>query len=130
MAQISVTELMFDLDFCDPVTVQRQVMTIGNDGNAVYQPVTINILASIQPSGSDTLEVQPDSSRTEAHFEIITAFPLVAATDITGADVIVWDQRQFRVVSIDRLGNFTTGNGHFEAVMELMSISPVPLDAQ
>jgi hypothetical protein len=128
VALIGVSELLLDPDFVDPVTVLRQVQTVGDDGIAVYEVQSIDILASIQ-SNTDRLEMLPDLSRTEGAYDIITTFPLLTATDTNGADVVVWNGRQHRVITIGRFGNFATGFGHYEGVMEIMSISPVPQDA-
>jgi hypothetical protein len=130
VANISVAELLLDFDFVDPVTVMRQVQVIGTDGIGVYQQAAINILASIQATGGDTLLMAPDASRTESTYDIITTSPLLTASDSTGADVIVWNGRQFRLITVARFDNFRTGFGHYEGVMELMSINPVPTDAR
>lgn len=128
MANISVSELLLDPDFVDPVTVLRQVEVVGDDGIAVRQIVPIEILASIQ-SNTDTLIMQPELARTEGAYEIITTFPLLTATDNTAADMVIWNGRQHRVVSIGRFGNFSPGQGHFEGVMEVVSLNPIPTDA-
>jgi hypothetical protein len=130
MANISVSELLFDPDFVDPVTVLREVLTVGDDGMGVYAPVQINIVASIQAASGDSLMMSPDMSRTESGYEIITTFPLLTASDATGADIVQWNGRQFRLISVARFDNFQTGFGHYEGMMELMSINPVPTDAQ
>lgn len=130
MANISVAELLVDPDFVDSCTVLRQVTKVGDDGIAVTQPVSIAIVASIQAQGGDNLFTSPDLARTEGSYEIITTFPLVAATDATMADIVVWNGRQHRVVSIGRFGNFTQGFGHYEGVMEIVSLNPVPQDAR
>lgn len=129
MANITVAELLLDPDFVDPVTVLRQIETIGDDGIAVYRQASIPIVASIQSQSGDTLAMLPDLARTEGSYEIITTFPLLAATDATGPDIVVWNGRHHRVTSIGRFGNFTNGFGHFEGTMEIMSLNPVPLDA-
>ena len=128
MALISVAELLLDPDFVDSVTVLRQVETVGDDGIAVREIVSITIMASIQ-SNSDNLVMPPELSRTEGSYEIITTFPLLTATDTNAADVVVWNGRQHRVVSIGRFGNFREGFGHFEGVMEITSLTPIPQDA-
>jgi hypothetical protein len=128
MANIGVSELLLDPDFVDTVTVLRQVEIIGDDGIAVRQPLSINILASIQ-SNDDALTMTPDLARTEGAYEIITTFPLLTATDTNSADIVLWNGKQHRVTSIGRFGNFATGFGHFEGIMEIISIQPVPLDA-
>jgi hypothetical protein len=130
MANISVAELLLDPDFTDPVTVLRQVETVPDDGRGQFQQVPINIVASIQATGGDALFMTPDASRTESTYDILTTFPLVTATDATGADVIVWNGRQFRLITVARFDNFQNGFGHYEGVMELMSINPVPTDAR
>jgi hypothetical protein len=128
MANIGVSELLLDPDFVDQVIVLRQVEIMGDDGIAVRQPQSINILASIQ-SNDDTLQMTPDLARTEGSYEIITTFPLLTATDTSSADVVVWNGRQHKVTSVARFGNFATGFGHFEGIMEIISVQPVPLDA-
>lgn len=128
MANISVAELLLDPDFVDEVTVLRQIETVNEEGMAVREVVPIQIIASIQ-SNSETLLMAPELSRTEGSYEIITTFPLLTATDNNAADVVVWNGRHHRVISVGRFGNFSPGFGHFEGVMEIISLNPTPADA-
>ena len=91
MALISVAELLYDADFVDPVTVLRMVQTVNEQGVAIHNRVPITILASIQSQGGDSLVTLPDLSRTSALFEILTASPLLTASDATGADMVEWN---------------------------------------
>jgi hypothetical protein len=124
MANISVAELLFDADFCDPCTVLRQVETVGSDGIVTYTTQSIPILASIQAMGGDDLMVTPDLARTGGSYEVITTFPLATATNSSKADTVLWRGIEFVVTSIGRFGNFANSAGHYEGVMEIKTISP------
>lgn len=126
MAQISVAELLYDPDFVDPCTVLRQIETVGNDGMAVMAVQSIPILASIQAASGDELDMQAELARTGGSYEVITTFPLQCATDATAADVVLWGNVQFTVISIGRFGNFSPAAGHYEGLMTIKTI-PVPL---
>jgi hypothetical protein len=117
MANISVVELTFDPDFVDPVTVVRQVQTVDDEGLAVITEQRISIVASIQSASGDELTMLPDLARTESTYEIITAFPLLTATDSTGADEVIWNDWRFVVISVGRFGNFAGNSGHYEGIM-------------
>jgi|SRR3954463_9566752 galactose-6-phosphate isomerase len=118
MALISVVELLSDPDFVDPVTVLRETEVVGEDGIAERSLRRISILASVQ-SNSDRLDILPEATRTSASYDIITAFPLMEATDSTNADLVQWQGMEFIVTSVGRFGNFANGHGHYEGVMEL-----------
>lgn len=121
MANLSVSELCFDADFVDPVTVLRQVETVGEDGVAERALESIPILASIQSNG-DRLDLLPEASRTSGSYDCITAFALCEATETTAADIVLWQGMEFLVTSVSRFGNFAPGRGHYEAVMEMRPV--------
>jgi hypothetical protein len=124
MALISVVELLSDPDFVDPVTVLRQVETVGSDGIVSYATQTINTFASIQAAGGDSLLVTPDLARTGGSYEVITTFPLATATDTCKADTVLWRGSEFVVTGVARFGNFAGLSGHYEGTMEIKTISP------
>ena len=76
---------------------------------------------SIQSASGDELLVTPDLARTGGTYEIITAFPLVTATDLHKADTVLWHDVEFVVISVGRFGNF---GGQWEGVMTIKDISP------
>ena len=117
MARISVTEVVNDPDFTDPVTVVRQQTTVGNDGLLVITEQQIQIYASIQSASGDDLLMTPDLARTESTYEIITTFPLLTATDSTAADEVIWSGWRFTVINVGRFGNWAGGAGHYEGTM-------------
>ena len=121
MANISVSSLLLDPDFVDPVTVRRQVETVGDDGRVTYETRTFQILASIQSMSGDNLFNDVDRSRNHGSYEVITTFPLAVATDTTSADIVLWSGVEFIVTSIGRFGNF---GGQYEGTMEIMTVSP------
>lgn len=121
MANVDVTQLLFDLDFVDPVTIVRQVETVGDDGIVSYETQRYDIWASIQSAGGDELLMNPDLARTGGTYEITTTFPLVTATDLTKADTVLWHDVEFVVISVGRFGNF---GGQFEGIMAIKTLSP------
>lgn len=124
MANISVAELLLDPDFVDPCVVVRSEETVSEEGYVSYQTRRIPILASIQASSGDELEMTPDLARTGGTYEVITQFPLVTATDLNKADTVLWKGVEFVVIAIDRFGNFSNGAGHYEGLMAIKTISP------
>ena len=123
MALISVVENLYDPDFLDPVVVKRQVQSVDADGLAVNVETSYNTFASIQ-SNSDNLTVTGDLARTEATYEVITAFPLLTATDSTAADEVLWNGHRFTVTTIGRFGNWAGNAGHYEGTMTLKPMVP------
>ena len=120
MALISVSELLTDPDFVDPVTVFRQTMTVGSDGMATTTRQAIPIVASVQAMTGEELALLPDLARAEGTMELITTFPLAIATDTTLADEVLWGGQIYTVISIARFGNF---GGQYEAIISLKSTS-------
>jgi hypothetical protein len=124
MANISVVENLFDPDFVDPVTVLRSVEVIGQDGRVTYQTQQFDILAYIGAMSGDDLTVTPDLARTGGSYEIITTFALATATDTNKADTVLWRGCEHVVTNVARFGNFANNAGHYEATMEIKTISP------
>jgi hypothetical protein len=124
MARISVVENLYDPDFIDPVTVMRRVQTVDADGLAVVTEQRIDIVASIQSASGDDLVMTADLARTESTYEIITTFPLLTATDTTGADEVIWNGWRFVVINVGRFGNWAGGAGHYEGTMRQKPMVP------
>jgi hypothetical protein len=124
MANISVTELLFDADFVDPVTVLRNMELVGPDGIVTYTEAAIPIVASVQSSAGDSLMMTPDMARSGSTYDIITTFPLATATDANKADTVIWRGIEFVVTGVARFGNFANNAGHYEGTMEAKTISP------
>jgi hypothetical protein len=124
MANISVTELLFDADFVDPVTVLRNMELVGPDGIVTYAEAAIPIVASVQSSAGDSLMMTPDLARSGSTYDIITTFPLATATDANKADTVIWRGIEFVVTGVARFGNFANNAGHYEGTMEAKTISP------
>jgi hypothetical protein len=123
MARITVSELLFDPDFCDEVTIQRSVEVVGDDGIVSWETESYIALASIQASGGDDLTMTTDASRTGGTYEITTTFPLATATDLTRADHVIWNDTTFIVINVARFNNF---GSQFEGLMTIKNISPGP----
>jgi hypothetical protein len=121
MANISVSELLFDPDFCDLVTIIRAVETVDEYGKVSYSMTEYEALASIQSAGGDELTMLPDLARTGGTYEITTCFPLCTATDLTKADTVIWRDSEFVVISVGRFDNF---GDQYEGVMTIKTISP------
>jgi len=123
MANISVAELLLDPDFIDPITVLRQVETVGNDGNGVITEQSFSTVASVQAASGDELVMTTDASRASSLYECITDFRLMPPSDITAnADVVIWRNMRFRVISVASFANFANGAGHYEAMMEMLPV--------
>ena len=120
MARISVRELLFDPDFVDLCIVVRSEEVVGEDGMVTYIETRHAVLASIQCNG-ESLEHTPDMARTTGDYEIITSFPLLAATNTTKADTVLWQNIEFVVHQVSRFGNF---GGQYEGIMGIRTISP------
>lgn len=121
MANISVSELLLDPDFCDAVTVIRSEEVVSEEGYVSYATRRINVIASVQSAGGDELTMTPDLARTGGTYEINTTFPLVTATDLNKADTVIWRDVEFVVIAVARFGNF---GSHYEGIMTIKSISP------
>lgn len=120
MALISVSELLVDADFADPVTVLRQVETVDDDGMVQLVQQRINLVAVVQSMSGEELALLPDLARAEGTMEILTTFPLAIATDSTAADEVIWGNKTYTVISIARFGNY---GSQYEGVMALKNVT-------
>jgi len=123
MALISVVEVL-DADFCDPVTVVRQHQFVDAGGRIVIVERRIEITASVQSAGADSHVYTPDATRVDGAYDIITVFPLTAASETTLPDAVEWRGARFQIESVQRFGNFAGLNGHYEGSMSFKSLLP------
>ena len=130
MANIDVTELFCDPDFCDSFTFIRRTEQVDLHGRA-QTPLnqTMTGYGSIQPLSGQALRMMPMLSNTQGSIEIWTNTPLQTLTDKLKPDIVCWDGNQYTVTAIP--GDFSNwGVGFGRYVGTLHSITSKGTDGQ
>lgn len=125
MANLDVTELLADPDMANDFVVVRTGVVMSASGEAIETPQQFYTYGVVGPASGQTLQLLPDEARTTASIRVITPFRLVPATDTTEADMILWDQRYWRVTLLSPFNNW--GEGFVDATCTLTSYTmPTP----
>lgn len=127
MANIDISELMFDPDFVDSFCVIRGVQQIDADGRAqTLQPIRTDAFGSVQPASGRTMQFFPELVRTDGVIEIYTVYGLQIETDGAAADEVLWRGKTYVVTHIDDVNNFS-GFVHAIATLKNLNVAPTQL---
>jgi hypothetical protein len=127
MAELDLSELMGDPDFADTgIQLIRNTQTLTN-GRVTLTPQNYFITASVQPVAAN-LDILADGQRVASRLSVYTQFQLLAATDTTSGDIVVWNGRNYMTRVVEDFSNF--GVGYVEATCELMAMTSLPVPPQ
>lgn len=91
MAEIDVTDLLSDPDFCDSFTVTRRNSEVDDQGYLQMVSTELpNIIGSVQPASGRTLQLRPDLANVNGVIEIWSVFDFQTDTDRAKSDLIQW----------------------------------------
>jgi len=122
MALLDVTEVLFDPILCDDFAVVRSTRSVSQAGLTVDTPGYYTAYGSVQPSSGADLNILPEMERIGAHITVTTTFRLVALTDSTAADQVVWNGKLYRVMHVNDWSAY--GQGFVEAICQLTGMTP------
>jgi hypothetical protein len=110
MANIDVSELMLDPDFCDEFSYLRRIEDVSLKGRSEGHVTQLTGYGSIQPLSGQVLRMMPQLANTEGTIEIWSTTPLQTLTDTLKADIVIWKGSRYTVTAIP--GNWSHfGNG-------------------
>ncbi|TJZ75583.1 hypothetical protein [Chitiniphilus eburneus] len=121
MADLDVTEILFDPDFMDTGLVcQRATQVVGDDGMAVNTTSSTPFAGVVTSDAGDVLERIASGERVKGSITIHTVFPLSDGDAGQTADVVTWRGRNYTVTNVnDYL--------HFGAGFVCATCEPIPL---
>ena len=122
MPLVDVTELLSDPDFVEDFTVIRSTRTMDQHGRVVDLPGQYSTYGSIQPTSGSTLMILPEAERVGAFITVVTMFPLIALSDTTAPDRIIWHNKTYQVKLLNDWTDY--GQGFVSAVCELIHMTP------
>lgn len=122
MPLLDVSDVLFDPDFADTITVYRQAVTVGDDGRAVRAETTIATGAVITPDKFSTLQRLAEGSNVSETITVTTQFRLTSSADGYDADEILWNGKRYVVIAVGDCTRY--GAGFIEASASLKGMSP------
>lgn len=120
MALIDVSELLTDPDFVDDITVLRSVRSVNDVGRAVDTPGAYYTYGCVQPAKEVQLLQIPDLERAGSYISVVTPFRLLALTETTAPDQVVWNGKYYQVSVVRDWTNY--GEGFVEAICQLTDL--------
>lgn len=122
MPLVDVTELLSDPDFVEDFTVVRSTRTMDQHGRVVDLPGQFSTYGSVQPTSGSTLMLLPEAERIGGFITVVTMFPLIALSDSTAPDRIIWHNKTYQVKMLNDWSEY--GQGFVQAVCELINMTP------
>lgn len=109
MALVDVTELLYDPDFVDPVSIVHRTPSVNSYGENSLSESTVSTIGSVQPTTGKDLERIPEAIR----FKDIRTFwvhgEIKSDGTATYPDLLVWKGQRYEVVSLKDWTNFGLG---------------------
>lgn len=125
MAQLDVSELLFDPDFADMFTVIRHEETISEQGRAITRPVSHpNIVGVVTATSPADLIRRDDGQMMSRKVSVVTSFRLRGPSPGFQPDQIVIEGVTFTITEILPFTRF--GSGFVEALATSMNALNAP----
>lgn len=126
MALLDFSDVLFDADLCDTITVKRRAETIGTNGRPVFTPQIIpNIVAVVTSAGKNDLERLPEDQRMGRNLCIVTNFKLRGPSPNYQPDTITWNGDDFIVKFLDPYPQF--GSGFIQVIAGSVDVIDQPI---
>lgn len=114
MADLDVSWLLGDADFCDSFALVTRAETINDYGESVFEEKTENISGVIQAATADVLNMLPQGAHPTDYIQIWVKRDLQA-----GSQLIIWRGKVFAVENVQSWANY--GDGFCTALCRLES---------
>jgi hypothetical protein len=126
LANLDLSELMEDPDFCDNFQFIRQVETVGENGRASVSKTRMYGYGAILPLSGRTLQLMPALANSSGTIEIWSKTPLQTQTAGLKPDLVEWRGNQYQVTAIP--GDFSNfGEGFRKYVGTLFDLQSAPV---
>jgi hypothetical protein len=128
LANLDVSELLDDPDFCDHFRFIRRIETVDDKGRAVATERRLYGYGSVQPLSGRTLQLMPALANVSGSIEIWTKTPLQTQTKTLMPDVVEWRGNHYLISAIP--GDFSNfGRGFQRYVGTLHDLQAAPVQA-
>lgn len=118
LANLDVTELLFDPDFVDDLTLIRREATVNAFGENIITEITFNTIGSVQPASGKTISRLPDALRVAN----ISSFWIKADIIVDGTgkypSIISFRGKRYQVQTVSDWQNYGAGWNEGTAVAE------------
>ncbi|MBZ9939140.1 hypothetical protein LB518_22780 [Mesorhizobium sp. BR1-1-16] len=122
MPLLDVSEILFDPDFADTLTLERSTVVTGSNGMAVRTPAApVAFYAVVTSSSGDILARLAEGRQRHGSITVHTRTRLVAGQGATEADVVVYDGQHYTVTNVNSYARY--GAGFIAAECELQAIT-------
>lgn len=122
MAQLDVSELMYDLDFLERnMTCLRMAQTVGQNGLAVNTPIPIPFNGVVTMVTGNDLRRDAVGELITGSILICTRFRLLDGKSGFSADIVVHNTRQYTVANVLPYSHY--GRGFVEATCDLLPLA-------
>lgn len=96
----------FDPDAMDRIVCKRQVQTVGSNGRAVNESLSVPFYGVVTQGDGDLLDRGPDGERVKGSITITTTFTLRMGGDDYSADIVTWKGNDYTVSALGDYSNF------------------------
>lgn len=121
MPFLDVTDVLFDPDFCELLTVVRSASVTGNDGIDVVTKSTATFTAVVTSDKGQDLNRDSVGEHAGGTIMVITKFKLTSSGPGLSADVVQWNGASYTVKKINDYSKY--GRGVIEATCELVPLT-------
>lgn len=127
---LDVSELLFDPDFAEVLTIQRRTDDVRPNGRTLVRNTTIFpapfgvVLPKDTAIGGNEIERAPDGQYRGAALTVHTAFRLRCLSPNNQPDVLIWDGDPYVCTLVNNYSHF--GAGFVEAEFTSMSAVDQP----
>lgn len=118
MARLDVSEILFDPDFVDMLTCERNQQTVGSDGMAVNATTLTDFYGVVTSDNGDILERIASGERVKGSITIHSRFVLHDGSAGYTADIVRWKGLRYTVTQALDFSHF--GRGFTSAICEVI----------
>lgn len=126
MPGIDVNEVMLDPDLATTFDVRRQQETTGLDGRSIVTPTLFPAVVGVITFEDAQIEQGDDATQTPQVIIVATPFSLRDASFGFQPDIVVWQNTDYRVISIKAHRHLGRGWTHARAASTRASDNPPP----
>ena len=119
MAQIDVTDLLLDPEFCDVMSVVTRVPTVDVHGENSLAETTLVTVGSVQPASGRTINRLPEEFRVANVSEFWFKGKIVASEPGKYSSILVFNGQRYQVQTVMDWSNFGAGWSEGTCVAEV-----------
>lgn len=121
MPLLDVSDILYDPDFADTLTLTRGVQTVGSNGRTTMAETTSTIIGVVTSNSGDILKRFPDLARVEGSVMVTTPTVLQIADGSTIADRLAWRGSDYTVTAVNDYSSY--GAGFVIALCERIAVT-------